>query len=344
MKKHNLLVIAVALFGCVALSSEPVQAAKYSKSEAKKVKYFQREYRGLSKTKYNRNTIYQQAPNFADPFSPGTLTPTYIPDTMGYINYYRELAGLPAEANHNEDNQSAQIGAVALASVNAAANLKAHGLLDYLRPSYISESDWDIAESSTLGNINFLDNAGSTSAGEIVTDLIREDNNIAGTGNIGHRAMILSTRATRMGIGAAYGLSNDMLYSVEYGLFADDILRTPVKKQVVYPATTVFPYELIGRNTPWSYATAKKISGTPKIYITDLSTKKKKRYRATQVRNFNTMFYGEGYTTTITYRPGKIKLVNTHKYKVQIGKHYTYSFRFFRQNGKLKQIQKESGK
>ena len=62
MKKHNLLVIAVALFGCVALSSEPVQAAKYSKSEAKKVKYFQREYRGLSKTKYNRNTIYQQAP------------------------------------------------------------------------------------------------------------------------------------------------------------------------------------------------------------------------------------------------------------------------------------------
>ena len=293
MKKHNLLVIAVALFGCVALSSEPVQAAKYSKSEAKKVKYFQREYRGLSKTKYNRNTIYQQAPNFADPFSPGTLTPTYIPDTMGYINYYRELAGLPAEANHNEDNQSAQIGAVALASVNAAANLKAHGLLGYLRPSYISESDWDIAESSTLGNINFLDNAGSTSAGEIVTDLIREDNNIAGTGNIGHRAMILSTRATRMGIGAAYGLSNDMLYSVEYGLFADDILRTPVKKQVVYPATTVFPYELIGRNTPWSYATTKKISGTPKIYITDLSTKKRKRYRATQVRNFNTMFYGD---------------------------------------------------
>lgn len=45
------------------------------------------------------------------------------------------------------------------------------------------------------------------------------------------------------------------------------------------------------------------------------------------MRNSKTMFYGEWYTTTITYRLGKIKLVNTHKYKVEISKHYTYMFR-----------------
>lgn len=333
MKKKNLLVIVVAIFSCIMVTAQPTYAAKYSKSENKQVKYFQRQYRNLSKREYNRYNLYQQEPNFADPFSPGILDSTYIPDTMGYINYYRSLFGLPADANYDEDNRSAQIGAAALASVNAAANLKAHGLLDYIRPSYISEDDWDIAENSTLGNINFLDDARNATAGEIVTDLIREDNNIAGAGNIGHRAMILSTRATRMGIGAAYGQNTDMLYSVEYGLFADDILRAPVKNQVVYPANKVFPYELVGKNTPWSYSTTKRISSVPKIYITDLTKNKKKRYRASQVRNFKTMFYGEGYTTTITYRPGKIKLVNTHKYKVEIGKHYTYTFRFFRQKG-----------
>ncbi|MGN1272622.1 MAG: CAP domain-containing protein [Lactobacillus sp.] len=333
MKKKNLLVIIAAVFSCLALSAQPTYAAKYTKSESKKVKSFQREYRSLSKTKYNRNNIYQQAPNFANPFSPGVLTSAYIPDTMDYINYYRSLFGLPDEANYEKDNLSAQIGAAALASVNAGANLKAHGLLDYMRPNYISEADWDTAESSTLGNINFLDDSRSATAGEIVTDLIREDNNIAGAGNIGHRAIILSTRATRMGIGAAYSPNYDMLYSVEYGLFADDILRAPVKNQVVYPATKVFPYELVGKDTPWSYSTTKRISSVPKIYITDLTKNKKKRYRASQVRNFKTMFYGEGYTTTITYRPGKIKLVNTHKYKVEIGKHYTYTFRFFRQKG-----------
>lgn len=333
MKKNNLLVITIAIFSCFLLNSKTAYAAKYTKSENKQVKYFQSQYRKLSKTKYNRNNIYQQAPNFANPFSPGILNSAYIPDTMGYINYYRNLFSLPSEANHDEDNRSAQIGAAALASVNADANLKAHGLLNYIKPNYISDADWDTAESSTLGNINFLDDARSATAGEIVTDLIREDNNLAGAGNIGHRAIILSTRATRMGIGAAYSPNTDMLYSVEYGLFADDILRAPVKNQVVYPANKVFPYELVGKNTPWSYSTTKRFSSVPKIYITDLTQNKKKRYLATKVRNFKTMFYGEGYTTTVTYRPGKVKLVNTHKYKVEIGKHYTYTFRFFRQKG-----------
>lgn len=176
-------------------------------------------------------------------------------------------------------------------------------------------------------------NNGAT-AGEIVTDLIREDNNIAGKGNIGHRALILSARATRMGVGAAYGRNSNVLYSVQNGWFADDILRQPVVNTMVYPARRVFPYELVGKKTPWSFSTTKRIMGTPKIYITDITAKR--RYRATQVRNFGKAFYGDGYATTITYQPGKTKLINTHKYKVKIGKYYTYTFRFFRQNSKLK--------
>ena len=69
MKKHNLLVAIVAVVECIAFTAQPVQAAKYSKSEAKQVKYFQRKYKNLDKAQYNRNSIYQQAPNFANPFS-----------------------------------------------------------------------------------------------------------------------------------------------------------------------------------------------------------------------------------------------------------------------------------
>ena len=58
MKKHNLLVAIVAVVECIAFTAQPVQAAKYSKSEAKQVKYFQRKYKNLDKAQYNRNSIY----------------------------------------------------------------------------------------------------------------------------------------------------------------------------------------------------------------------------------------------------------------------------------------------
>lgn len=331
MKKKSMWLLGLAAITLLSCSTTPVSAAKYTKSEAKQVRRFQRNYRDLSKVKYTKENIYSIKPNFALPFSPGVLNPNYISTSMDYINYYRSLVGLPREANYDQNNKNAQLGAAALAGINADENLRVHGLLDYLRPNYFSESQWNAAEIATLGNVNFLESQDGATAGEIVTDLVRDDNNIAGKGNVGHRNLILSTRATRMGIGAAYGEGNDVLYSVENGVFADDILRTPVKNEVLYPAKKVFPYELVGAKTPWSYSTTRSISRKPKIYITDLSKKKKKKYRAKQVKNWGRAFYGDGYSTTITYQPGKIKLVNTHKYKVKIGKYRTYTFRFFRQ-------------
>ncbi|WP_173002821.1 hypothetical protein [Lactobacillus helveticus] len=79
-----------------------------------KLRQFQRQYYSLSKIKYTKQNIYQQQPNFGLPFSAGVLNPTYIPDTMDYVNYYRSLAGLPTE-------------------------LKVHGLLGYMRPFYFNK-------------------------------------------------------------------------------------------------------------------------------------------------------------------------------------------------------------
>lgn len=335
MKRQKLLVALMALC-CMGMSATPAYAAKYSKAESREVRRFQRNYRALSKTRYTRDDIYTVEPNFSIPFSAGELDPDYISASMDYVNYYRSLVGLPREANYDNDNRNAQIGAVALAAVSAKQNLNVHGLLGYFRPNFMSEDSWDTAEISTLGNVNFLESNKGTTAGEVVTDLLRDKNNLSGFGNVGHRSLILSTRATRMGIGAAYGEISNTLYSVENGIFSDDILRTPVKDEVLYPAKKVFPYELATGKTPWSYSTTKSITGRPKVYITDLTKNKKKRYAARDILNFGKAFYGDGYSTTITYQPGKIKLVNTHKYKVEIGKHCTYTFRFFREKGKLK--------
>lgn len=340
--KHFILtlittIIFIAIEGSTTETARPVQAARYSRYEARQVKIFQHAYHDLDKTSYDRVSLFQTLPHFASPFQPGEVKPEYIATSMAYINYYRSLFNLPPENNLAQDNRDAQIGATALAAVNAQTSLRAHGLLGYQRPSYMTLEQWATAERATLGNINFLESASST-PGEIVTDLLQDENNLAGAGNTGHRALLLSARATRMGIGAAYGQDNGKFYSVENGLFADDILRAPVKSIVAYPSKTVFPYELLNVNTPWSiYFAHKKIAHVPRIYITDLTAKKKPRHAAKLVRNFGTDYYSEGYAGALTFRPSRAtKIINTHKYRVQVGKLYSYTFRLFREKSSLK--------
>lgn len=339
LKRFFLSVTAsVLLAGAAPLTASlPVNAASYNSSEASKVKNFQQSYHQLDQASYDQDSLYSVLPNFEEPFNAGNLQASYIKTSMDFINYYRSLFGLPCEKNTKQANLDAQIGAAALASVNAKTSLRAHGLIGYKRPNYISKKDWETAEAATLGNINFLESDDGSTAGEIVTDLLRDDNNIAGSGNTGHRALLLSARATRMGIGAAYGKSNNKFYSVENGVFADDILRTPVKKNVTYPSSSVFPYELLTSDTPWSaYFANKRITRTPKVYITDMTIHKK--YKAAHVRNFGTDYYGDGYSSAITFKPNSsMKIINTHLYKVEIGNVYSYSFRLFRQEGNLKQ-------
>lgn len=337
-RRHFILIFLINLLVLVSMAaSSTTYAARYTHYEARQVKKFQHAYHDLDTTTYDQVTLFNTLPHFAAPFQAGELKPAYIDTSMAYINYYRSLFGLPAENNLSQDNLDAQLGASALAAVNANTSLQAHGLLGYKRPSYITPAQWSIAERATLGNINFLESSTST-PGEIVTDLLQDQNNLAGAGNTGHRALLLSARATRMGIGAAYGKDNGKFYAVENGLFADDILRAPVKSTVTYPSKTVFPYELLSEGTPWSvYFANRHLSRAPKVYITDLTAKKKPKHAAKLVRNFGTDYYSEGYTAAISFKPSRAtRIINTHKYRVQIGNVYSYAFRLFREKSTLK--------
>lgn len=108
----------VALVSCTFfLAPTQVNAANYSKSEAKQVRYFQNRYKKLSKKVYDENNLYTVEPNFAEPFNPGQLKAAYITTSMDYVNYYRKLCGLPSESNNDKVNRDAQIGASALAAI-----------------------------------------------------------------------------------------------------------------------------------------------------------------------------------------------------------------------------------
>lgn len=328
--KHKWLVVLT--LPIMLLAANPVAAAKYSSSELKQVRSFQKAYKKLSKKTYTKKKLYVKAPNYASPFGAGVLPSSYLKDSLAYVNYYRKLVGLPSEKMHATDNRDAQIGAAVLGALNAKTSLSAHGLIGYRQPDYIDDDTWERAENSTFGNINFVETVSGISAGQNVTDLLLDQNNISGAGDTGHRALILSARATHIGFGAAYGRSNGKYYNVENAMFADDILRKAKKSVVAFPSTKVFPIELLGSDTPWSvYFAHKKITKRPKVYLYDLTAKKK--VKASQVRIYGTDYYGEGYTGAVTFYPGKLKLVNTHKYEVNIKGVYKYTFRLFRQKG-----------
>lgn len=333
IKRPKILAAFLAVTLISTFTAVPVNAAKYTKSESMQVQTYQQAFRKLDKTSYDQTSLFKSLPVLSAPFQAGELQPAYIQTSMDYINYYRSLFNLPAENNYPQDNINAQIGASTLAALNAQTSLQAHGLLGYKRPAYISKQNWNTAELATLGNINFLEDS-TNQPGQIVTDLLQDQNNLSGSGNTGHRALLLSARATKMGIGAAYGKDNHKFYSVENGMFASDILRQPVQNTVTYPSKQLFPYELVQNDTPWSaYFAQIRIKKTPKVYITDLTLKKKPKYRAVHVRNFGTDYFSDGYSAAISFKPNsKTKLINTHKYRVQIGNIYSYSFKFFREN------------
>ncbi len=77
MKKHNLLFLFALTFLLVPTNT-PVMAAKYSASESKKVRTFQKSYHRLSQKNYNQTTLFTVQPNFGIPFSAGVLDPDYI--------------------------------------------------------------------------------------------------------------------------------------------------------------------------------------------------------------------------------------------------------------------------
>lgn len=315
----------------------PAQAATFTKAEVKRIHYLQNEYNNLNK-QFPTRKIYSKKPHLTKKFKQGKVKDNYVQTQLDYLNFYRMLFNLPAVTMTKTDNNNAQKTAAIMASVHADPMLDQHGIKHNKRPGYISKNAWQLAKStSSVSNLNF--NYNQQAPGSVITDYITDQYNLTGS-DTGHRAWVLSTRLSSTGFGTADSKSG-CRYSVNKIANGDDIFRAASQPVVSYPASGVFPLELVNnKNIAWSlYLSDQKISGSPKISITDMDTGK--IYQANDVHNYSKDGYGN-FKTIITYYPGKTPLVAKHQYQVAIDRVYTYTFKLFNQTSKQQHFQQKS--
>lgn len=307
------------------LAGTTANAAGFTKKDLNNIHRIQEQYALLPKMRYNQKNIYHKEPHLSEPFDPGILSAEYISSQLAYINYYRSMFGLNKINTDSTNNDNAQIAASVMAAAQASPFVNQHGLPSLVKPPFISDMFWNIAKIVTASsNLNF--NINNQTAGEVVTDLLTDRFNLDGS-DTGHRAWLLSTKISKTGIGAAYG-DNGYRYSVQQVAFAADSYAAPCQTSVLYPASNLFPIELLqGSNIAWSlYLSEKRINHLPKITITDLDDNQS--YKVNHVNNFSKQGFGY-FSTIITYYPANMPLILGHQYEVNIHGLYKYTFKLF---------------
>ena len=217
-KKATAFIVAITLSATTStVTINEALAATFTKDEIQEVHQIQNQYSRLPKQTFNSSNLYASSPHLTAPFSPGSVTNSYIS---------------------------------VMAAIKANPFTNQHGLPSETRPNYISDTYWTIAKNvSASSNLNF--NVSNQSAGDVITDLLTDTYNLDGS-DTGHRAWLLSSRLTTTGIGAAYG-ENSYRYSVQQVAYSSDGYKAAAKSAVAYPNSGVFPIELLqGNNIAWS--------------------------------------------------------------------------------------------
>ena len=323
--KLSILITTITLTLPFGVTIHQTEAATFTNSEINQIHQIQNEYAALPQLSYTSTNLYAIPPHLTSPFSVGKVNDSYINSSLSYINFYRSLFGLPRITTNGPDNNNAQIAASVMAAINADPFKNQHGLPNATQPKYINDMYWNLAKTTTASsNLNF--NASNESAGDVITDLLTDRYNLDGA-DTGHRAWLLSTRATTTGIGAADG-TNGYRYTVQQVVYPGDTYNTPSKASVTYPSSGVFPIELLqGNNIAWSvYLSDQMVNGTPTIKITDLDTGQTSY--GTNVKNYSSQGYGN-FATILTYYPGDISLVSGHAYMIQVDGVASYTFKLF---------------
>lgn len=322
---RKIILILTSLLCVLPFGTSMVSAAEFTPAEAAKIQQLRQDYSALDQTTFNATNLYAVKPQLSRKFKEGILAPAYLEQQLAYINYYRQLFNLEPVSDNHQDNINAQKTAAVLALLNANPLINQHNLPYEKKPKIINRGTWQIArKTSNAANLNF--NTCNQSAGDVVTDLLTDSYNLTGT-DTGHRAWLLSTKLTTIGIGAAYG-KNGYRYSVQKVINSTDAFRLASQAQVAYPEAGVFPIEILkGKNIAWSlYFSDQVIEGTPKITITDEDSGIS--YQAEKVENFSSAGYGN-FQSVITYLPGDTPLIPNHEYRVDISGITSYHFKLF---------------
>jgi uncharacterized protein YkwD len=195
--------------------------------------------------RYNQTTEEDSLPkSFYDtepiittqPYEIGTLNQDYLNSALDYLNFYRFLAGLPADLTLDEElNDLAQQGAVLLDIIN-------DGLTHY--PEKPAGMDQDFYSKGKLATASSNLALGCSDLRSAISGYMIEygDHNLS---EIGHRRWILNPPLKTVGFGQSgkysslYIIDKSRSYPVEYDA-------------IVYPAASSFPNNLFKSTHIWS--------------------------------------------------------------------------------------------
>ena len=195
---------------------------------------------------------FEQAPCVQSPYRPGQLSGDFIRQNLELVNLFRYSAGLPSVSDSDEDDRSAQYGAVLLA---------ASDILDHnpARPADMGSAFYQkgcaALEAANIGYIKYAGGASEDKkcAGAAPT-LIRNYMNDQGSFNrscVPHRRWLLYPGLQTVGIGCADSADGTM-YQVLKVLGTQGGTARVDYDFVAWPASGAFPAQMISPGVPWS--------------------------------------------------------------------------------------------
>ncbi len=191
---------------------------------------------------------FAETPSVTAPFAAGALSADYQRTAQARLDYLRLAAGLPRCVPNADWSDMAQHAAVLL-----AANDKLS--LSPAQPEGMEDDFYDMGLTAVASS-NISSRTGPAGANYLISALngCMSDNSAASMRSLGHRRWLINPYQTMwVGFGEAISESNKY-YIVTRSFSADgDFPRTRVDYDfVAWPASGLFPAELLGMADPWS--------------------------------------------------------------------------------------------
>ena len=195
---------------------------------------------------------YEQAPSTCAPYLPGQLSGEFIRQNLELVNLFRYSAGLSLVSASEEDNRTAQYGAVLLAAANTLDHRPA-------KPAGMGDSFYQKGcEALGAGNIGYLKYVGgaaeSRKCADAIPTLIRNYMNDRGTFNrscVPHRRWLLYPGLQTVGVGCADSADGTMYQVLKVINTRGGTARVDYDF-VAWPASGAFPAQVISPGVPWS--------------------------------------------------------------------------------------------
>ena len=195
---------------------------------------------------------FDQAPSVQLPYRPGQLSGDFIRQNLELVNLFRYSAGLPFVSDSAADDRSAQYGAVLLAAANTLDHQPA-------RPADMDAAVYQRGcEALGAGNIGYLKYIGgaaeSRKCADAIPTLIRNYMNDRGGFNrscVPHRRWLLYPGLQTVGVGCADS-ADGTIYQVLKVLGTQGGTARVNYDFIAWPASGVFPAQVISPGVPWS--------------------------------------------------------------------------------------------